>query len=131
MKYLIFIFSFLLIFQLSYSQGQYSTDSKRALKYFEEGLNQYRLKEYDNALENINKAIDKDEKFIEAFIIKGQIFEGMDEYQQAVNSYKQAIKIDPEYYPNVFYSIGLLYQKMGQYQDAIEWFNEFLGYEDV
>ena len=131
MKYLIFLFSFLFIFQLSYSQGQYSTDSKRALKYFEEGLNQYRLKEYDDALENINKAIDKDEEFVEAFIIKGQIFEGMDEYQKAVSSYKQAIKIDPEYYPNVFYSMGLLYQKMGQFQNAIDRFNEFLGYEDV
>ncbi|MGM0498257.1 MAG: OmpA family protein [Bacteroidota bacterium] len=131
MKYLLFLFSFLFIFQFSYSQEQYSTDSKRALKYFEEGLNQYRLDEYDDALENINKAIDKDEEFVEAFIVKGQIFEGKDEYEQAINSYKRAIEIDPEYYPNVFYSIGLLYQKMGQYQNAIERFNEFLGYDDV
>jgi len=126
MKYISLLIAFLLIFQIFYAQEQYTTNSKRAAKFFKEGLSSYRLNDYDEALDKVNKAIETDNEFVEAYIIKGQIFEEKENYKKAIKAYKKAIGIDPDYFPNVIYSTGLLYKKLGQYQDAKRSFRKFL-----
>ena len=126
MKYFSLLTIFLLAFQAFYAQEQYTTNSKKAAQFFKEGLDSYRLNEYDEALDRVNKAIDADNEFVEAYIIKGQIFEGKEDYENAINAYQKAIAIDPDYFPNVIYSTGLLYKKLGQYQDAKQSFRKFL-----
>jgi len=129
MKYFTLIVSFLFVTFFVHAQEQYSTNSRKAAQLFEQGLKQYRLSDYDPALKNINEAIEKDDEFVEAYIIKGQIFEELEKYNPAIDAYKQAVDVDPEFFPNVIYSIGLLHFKMGEYQKAKTQFEKFLEYE--
>ncbi len=126
MKYFSLLIAFLLTFQVFYGQDQYTTNSKKAAKFFKEGLSSYRLDDYDKALDKVNKAIEADNEFIEAYIIKGQIFEEKENYKNAINAYQKAIGIDPDFFPNAIYSTGLLYKKLGQYQEAKRNFKKFL-----
>ena len=129
MKYFTLILSFLFVTFFVHAQEQYSTNSKKAAKLFEQGLKQYRLSDYDPALKNINEAIEKDDEFVEAYIIKGQIYEELEKYNPAIDAYKKAVDVDPEFFPNVIYSIGLLHFKMGEYKKAKTQFEKFLNYD--
>src|SRR6056297_63036 len=91
-----------------WAQENYSTSSKKAIQYFEEAYSQYNLREYEKALEFLDKAISKDDEFIEAYIIKGQVYEGKRNYEKARQNYLKAVGIDPDFYPKLYYSLGLL-----------------------
>ena len=57
-------------------QYQLSTTNKKAEKQYREAEQHFRSNEYDLALENLDKAIKKDKKFIEAYLLRGDIFIG-------------------------------------------------------
>ncbi len=113
------------------AQHDYSTKSKKAIEYFNEAWKNYNIREYDQALEFLNKALDKDDEFIEAYIVKGQVYEAMNEPGKALDNYRKAIGVDPDYYPKLYYSIGYLHQNQGRYEEAKKSFRTFLEYESI
>ncbi len=131
MKNLIFLLILAISFSNLYAQQQYSTSSRRAAEDLQEALQNYRIKEYDKALEKVNEALDRDDDFIEAYIIRGQVYEGKGNDSLALDSYEKAIDIDPDFFPKVLFSAGLLCQNMGRYNEAKEYFNRFIDKEDV
>lgn len=131
MKY---FFVFFLLFFLSQplnAQQEFTTDSRRAVESFKEGLASYQRRDYKVALEKMNEALDKDDEFVEAYIIKGQIFEHIGKNQKALEHYETVLEIDPDFFPNVFMSMGLLYYQEGKYEEAIKYMNDFLARDDV
>ncbi|MBS3774850.1 MAG: OmpA family protein [Bacteroidales bacterium] len=131
MRTLIILFITAISFSSLHAQQQYSTSSGRAAESLEEALRNYRIKEYDKALGNIGDALDRDDSFIEAYIVRGQIYEAKENDSLALDSYKEAIGIDPDFFPKVLYSAGLIGLKMGKYAQAKEYFNRFIGKEDI
>ncbi len=67
---------------------------------------------------NSNKVI-KDEHY---YFELGRDFVESGKYQEAINAYKQAIKIKPDY-AEAQNNLGLVYGKLGSYQEAINTFN--------
>lgn len=131
MKKLMFFFFIAIFFSSLQAQEQYSTSSERAAENLKEALRNYRIKEYDRALEYITDALDRDEAFIEAYIVRGQIYEARGDDSLALDSYKKAISIDAGFFPKVLYSAGLLGLRMGQYAQAKDYFRRFIGKEDI
>mgnify|MGYP006282519947 CR=1 FL=1 len=126
MKYILSFLLFLSLTSALHAQRQYTSSSKKAVQYFEQGLNKYQLREYEKALEFVNEAIDKDDEFVEAYIIKGQIYEAQKDIDKAIDSYRKAVGLDPDFFPNLFYSIGLLYLEKGAYPEAEASFRRFV-----
>ncbi|MFO8235632.1 MAG: OmpA family protein [Bacteroidales bacterium] len=114
-----------------YSQRDYTTSSKKAIENFEKGYKQYNLREYDAALEFLDKAIKKDDEFVEAYIIKGQVFEALEKPGKALENYHIATGLNPDFHPSLFYSMGLLYQNLGEYEKAKSKLEEFLEFRDT
>lgn len=131
MKKLIFLFIVAISFSSLQAQEQYSTSSDRAAESMEKALRNYQIKEYDKALENISDALDRDDTFIEAYIVRGQVYEAKEDDSLALDSYKKAIGIDPDFFPKVLYSAGLMGMKMGKYDQAKDYFNRFIEKEDI
>jgi outer membrane protein OmpA-like peptidoglycan-associated protein/tetratricopeptide (TPR) repeat protein len=129
-KFLLFLLV-VLSFSASEAQEQYSTSSRRAAKHFKEALKQYRIKEYEAALEKIRDALDRDDEFVEAYIVRGQIYEAQDNNAGALKSYEKAIEINPEIFPNVLYSAGLISFQMGEYARARDYFNRYTDQEGL
>ncbi|MFW5915971.1 MAG: OmpA family protein [Bacteroidota bacterium] len=131
MKTLIILFVVAVSFSNIQAQQQYSTSSGKAAESLQEAMQKYRIKEYDEALEKIRDALERDDDFIEAYIVRGQIYEGKKSDSLALESYKQAIEIDPEFFPKVLYSAGLMGLKMGRYSEAKEYFRRFVDKEVI
>ncbi len=106
-----------------------STNSKRAIKFFEDGKNDFGLMNFENAKQNLKKAISADELFIEAYMLLGDVHKSLKENEAAIGVYQKVIGINPEKYPEVFYFAGLLHFDLQQYDQSIAKLNHYLSIE--
>jgi len=126
---------FLLIFLLfviaqSYSQ-ELSTNSRKAIKAFHEGENEFTLKNYPQAEMWFNFAIENDPEFFEAWILLGELYEESKKDSLAINSYKAALAIDSVKYPGAWYYMADLEYKSGRYAAAILHYNQYLIFPKI
>ena len=60
-------------------------------------VNYVYLENNDAALEYFNKALDVNPNYLDAKYNKGRVLEQMGDYSQAMDIYKEVLKIQPEY----------------------------------
>ena len=73
-----------------------TTDSKRAITYYNRG-NAYRaLKKYRQAIANYDHSIRLNPLFVYAYINRGVTYRHLRQYQKAIANYKQAVRLDPK-----------------------------------
>lgn len=125
-------FTFILIFApfvlFAQQKNEYSSSVTKAIRNFESGLNFYNGRQYDKALEQFDDAIKADSNFIEAYMLKANVFSDLRRYEDAIKYYKKAIDIDPDFFPNNFYTLARTEQTIGRYAEAKEHYEKFLSY---
>jgi outer membrane protein OmpA-like peptidoglycan-associated protein len=122
---ILFIF-FLCLFPQAFSQHKLKTESKKALNYYNEGLQYYETKYYKEAEEYLNYAIKTDVKFQNAYLVLAEVYWEQKKYDQAVYYYSEGLSIDPSFYPKGYLNKGNLEIKLGKYDDAIKSYNLFI-----
>ena len=92
----------LVVTSATFAQQKYSSKSKKAISLFEEGMDaprlnkdQYGRENYALGLEYMNKAIDKDPSFWEAYLTAGEFAEFSNNAKLAIEYYEKAIQINP------------------------------------
>lgn len=121
--FLIFCSAFLAVMlsgaEASFSQQQnYSTKSKKAIKYYEEATEFYDGRNFEAATEDLKKAIKEDDSFIEAHMLLGYIYSDLHQDQNAIGEIKKAIDINPGFYQGNYFSLARLQFGTGQYEEA-------------
>ena len=96
-----------------------SDDKKAKLFGMIIAITYYKLKKYDKALENCDKALDLNPNFLEALYNKGKILDELGNYKEAVQYYDESIGVDPKYIV-AWNNRGLAYAKLGDYNSAIQ-----------
>ena len=74
-------------------------------------------KDYDSAIEQFNKVIEMDEKFVEAYKIRGNCYLALKKNEEAVKDFSKAIEIDPSNRGS-FSNRSLAYKAMGKLPQA-------------
>lgn len=130
---LIVVFSFLLpgIFYGQMPPGQYSSVNKKAIRYLEEGKRAYEVKKDDVAEKNFRKALEEDPKFIEPALGLGGLCQEKGRHEEAVTYFKQAIAVNPKFFPNAFYFLSGSQLALGHYEEAKTSLETFLKFERV
>lgn len=104
-------------------------ETDRELKTVEEYIDiAYELSETNNnrtALEYINKAISMDREDVDAYNCKGNILLDIGLYDEAIESFKNALELDKDYIDPIF-NIGLAYGMYGDFKNALRYFEEYL-----
>jgi len=103
----------------------YYTDSKKAIKYFEGAMTFYQARQHDDAISFLNKALKKDENFIDAYVLKGNILAEINKPEMAIENYQKAFDIKPERMPKLLYMMAKIELEIGQYEKA---FKHILAY---
>ena len=124
MKYLIVIvyccFSFLCFSQIA------PKHPKKLEKAFEEARVAYAKADYPAALEKINMLIEKNESFLDAYLLKADILHEMKEPELEAKSLKQALKIDSLSHPKIYYLLGNTLKTVGKYSNARQAYSRFI-----
>jgi outer membrane protein OmpA-like peptidoglycan-associated protein len=129
MLYRILVFLVLFIPLTTMAQEGYSTKSERAIKFYEEGRENYRLFYYDEAEKLLLKSIDADKNFMEPYMVLAKLYWDRDSLEKAVDMYNRGLQIDPGYYTYGFFYKGALEIKLARYAEAVISFSRVLELE--
>ena len=100
------------------AQTQYSTTHKGAIKNYESATEHYDARDNEKAREELLKAIGKDANFIEAYILLANVYVDMRQYDSAIEEYKKALAVNPNFFPNNYYTLANIEMNTGKYEDA-------------
>jgi outer membrane protein OmpA-like peptidoglycan-associated protein/tetratricopeptide (TPR) repeat protein len=109
-----------------FAQKPYKTGSEKAIRFYNEGLSNYNLKNYPTAEEYLKAAIKTDEKFQNAYLVLAEVYWEQGKYKPAVDYYNIGLDLDPTFYPLGFVNKGNLEIKIASYDDALKSFQKYL-----
>ncbi len=110
----------------SNAQKKYSIKSKRAIKNYELASEAYRHMDNSKALKYLDGAIEQSPDFIEAWLFKADVLHEMGNTNLEIETYAKAIEIDASFFPNVHFNLANAYLKIGEYQNALQKYEDFL-----
>ncbi len=107
---------------------QLSSSSKKAIKVYNTGLDNYSRRQYREALGNLNNAVKIDNKFVEAHLLIAECYLETGELPQAKDAFLQTIAVNPDFFPPVYYSLADIEFELEEYEAASKHLEQFLTY---
>jgi outer membrane protein OmpA-like peptidoglycan-associated protein/tetratricopeptide (TPR) repeat protein len=131
---LVRVTAFLLVVMLnpfpSGAQGpgqELTTRSKKAKRSYEQAIQYLSAKNYASALKELLSAVDADGRFIEAYLMMGDVYAEEKMTRKAIDSYKTALEIDSVFFVNAYFLIGNLELSAGNYQNAQTYIHKYIN----
>lgn len=121
-----FILTFLIIPFLILSGQEPASKSKKAIDYYNRGLQQYTSGDYPRAEEYLMNAVREDSAFIHAWLILAQVYEDSKRPLNAISVYRRAIRVNAGFYPYALVKLAGLEYGQAFYQESWDHYNQFL-----
>lgn len=123
---------FLLACLQSFAQPKtYSTSNTKAIKLYDDAMNMLQSRQDEKAMQLLDKALEKDNAFVEVHALKAEIYAYKGEYSKAIDAYNASFKINPTFFPNNFYYAARLEMRAGKYTEAKEHFQNYIDAKNV
>ena len=116
---------FIMLSEVSFSQS-YKSTSRKAVKNFEKAHREY-LCDNRKALMYADKALQYDENYLDALLLKAELYQDMWYDSLALMSYERIFEIDSMAYPKSAISLSKLYMKYFCYDKSVSLLNWFLS----
>lgn len=131
MKYLFAIILLLACTSLAVSQDYNTkkTTSKKALKFYLEGEQLNKRRSHEAAVIRFSKAIKKDKKFINAYLLRADSYYAMNKLALAEQDFEKVLALDPVFEKRVWYVLGVIEYKASKFEEAKQHLAQFLSYE--
>lgn len=125
----------LLIFISHFVNGQNmpcsKSDNKKAIKFFDESKSLFQSRKYEDANKSIQKAIDEDPEFGDAYFLQGNIALKRKDDKTMEQSFKKAIEICPEADPETYFQLGWFYFDLKKWVEAEPVLKKFLEFDRI
>lgn len=131
MKNRIIFSAALLLFFAGNIFPQLSTKSSRAANHYYTARELYHARKDYEAIEKLLQATGSDKKFIEAYLLLGEVYTELKKYDQAVAALNQAIDINPDFFPNTFFNLAYIHYQNRDFENAGKNFQIFVNRDDV
>lgn len=105
----------------------FSQHPKKAVKAYQAAQAAFAVRDYQKAMEQLKKALDKAPDFAEAWLLQGEIGMEMHDDDHAMEGYEQSLQADSTLFPPAALTLAGLYDKKMLYADEIkllEWFQK-------
>lgn len=98
--------------------------------YLNRGASKFIIQEYNEALEDLNMAIELNPYNSSAYHSRGRVYYETEDYENAITDFKKSLETDPEN-PVIFYNLGMALLRSDKTRDACEYFHKSstLGYK--
>ncbi len=113
------------------SAQEYSTKSKKAIRFFETAMGYYDRRADDEAIQYANEAIKTDKKFIEAWLLLAELYNQKKDFVKEIECYNKVNEINPAYNAKVYYLAAKSEFKIGMYEQARQHLDEVSTFEKV
>jgi outer membrane protein OmpA-like peptidoglycan-associated protein/Tfp pilus assembly protein PilF len=109
----------------------YTTTNKSAIKLYEQATKYYDSRHNTKAIEMLRDALNKDAQFIEAHMLLADVYVDDNKFNEAIISYKNAVAINPNFFPNNWYRLAQIELNQERYAEAKSDFQKFLTYKNT
>ncbi len=99
--------------------------SRKAEKHYAKARQAVAQKDFSEAMEQVNKALEDDGQFLEALLFKADLLKRAGADAEALPLYERAIALNPPYYVNLFYAQTLF--NTGRYAESIPYFEQYIA----
>lgn len=124
-----FLFLALIFVSTTLFGQDYSTRSKKAIKYFETAMGYYDQRDDIQAMAMAERALECDKNFIEAWLLKAELYNQAKNFMKEIDCYKQVIQINPDYTAKLYYLLAKTELKLGIYEDARQHLDKVFTFE--
>ena len=123
-KTILFIsFSLTFVFSINAQQDI----GKKAKKLYKKAINKFNKHEYLKALDYFDRVIKKEPGFIKPHLYKASAYYELKQYENSKQEYKKVLEIDSTYNNDIYYSLGLVSDKLKRYDEALNYYKIFLS----
>ncbi len=89
------------------------------------------LGDYEKAINDFSRTSEIEQNFPHAYYNRGRVYYMLEKYDEALTDFQKSIELAPaEFGYRANGNIGLIYHKQGQYDKALEAYNESMSYDD-
>jgi outer membrane protein OmpA-like peptidoglycan-associated protein len=115
------------------SQNMYSTNSRKAIKLYEESEHYLARRRYIEVIELLNQAVERDKAFTEAHLRLAFCYKMLNNVEAQKKHLEDVLEYTktPERYLNVYYSLGEAYFLTQEYDKAAKILNDFLRFQGI
>ncbi|MCD4735224.1 MAG: hypothetical protein K8R53_04215, partial [Bacteroidales bacterium] len=131
LKYILVFSAMLNIVSVNSQPLELSTKSKKAKKAFEKGQGYFNSFYNKNAETYFLQATSIDPDFYEAHIMLGEVYEELNQIPGAINSYRNAIRIDSSKFAGIYYLLANLELGEGMYKTAEKNYSLYLSFRNT
>jgi len=110
---------------------EYSSKNVRAIKAFENAITCFNHHYDDKAIEYLDESLKADPSFTEAYILKANVYESQHKYEKAIEAFHQSFAVNPDFFPNNYFTIGRIELSLQQYDSAHVHLEKFLSYKNI
>ena len=114
------VLAFLVFAALSCPVSAQETEmSAEAEKWYNNGVELFKLGYFGEAIEAFNKAIEIKPDYAEAWCNKGVALGGLERYEEAIEAYNKAIEINPDF-AEAWFGKAIIYSIKGNREEALK-----------
>lgn len=117
--------------QVEAQNNKLSVTDKRAVELYSKAAESYERYDYESAVKFLLECVDKEPKFIEAYLMLSQVFQEMREVDSAIDAARKAVAINPDFFPSIYFNLGNLFFYKGDYQNSRGNYDKFLSYSSI
>lgn len=108
--------------------NELSSASKKAQKLYKQAYERYQVREYTQAMELVDKALQEDNRFAEAWALRGDMAAEQRDVEGAIECYLKVVQFLPDMDYNLYVILGNLELMTGRYEEAKRNYEKYLSY---
>ena len=115
------------LFLFAQGRREYSQQDKKAIALYEEAVALYHYESYSQAFNTLEKVKKRNPKFIEAYLLAAQIYENLQQFEEAYLENLRALTLDSTFYPKAQLDAARLAYYTQQYAEGEELAQRYLA----
>ena len=128
MRVLLAFFFFVFSFQII---AQETTKSRRAAKAYREAKSAVAVQEYNTAKVFLEEALILDSRFVEAWILLGDVSIGLGDKKSGIEAYRKSIPLAPRFSFPMYYRLANAEHSLGDYSEALQHIRKYLSSKKI
>lgn len=117
--------------QVVAQNATFSIKNAKAIELYNKATESYERYDLESTEKYLEQSVNKEPKFIEAYLMLSQVYNEMRLVDKAIDATNKAIAINPDFYPNAYFNLGMLFLYKGEYLQSKSEFDKFLGYKNI
>jgi outer membrane protein OmpA-like peptidoglycan-associated protein/tetratricopeptide (TPR) repeat protein len=114
-----------------FSQQPYATNNREAISYYALANRAIDDHFYEEAITQLKKAINIDNKFTEAYALLADVYRLQRNYTPAIDDYRKVLALNPDFSRAVYIKLGELEVNSAQYTKAQTHLEKYLTYPNI